>query len=101
MRRIQALTSVAVLSLALAACQSNASSGGGSSGTSGGNSGGSSGGTVAVNPSSAAAAPAGDGGGVNASDSFDGCRIWFGFSQGSSSTYLVSASREGIGGQVA
>lgn len=103
--RIGALAATAVLSLALAACQSNASgggSGGGFGGPSGGSSGGTSGGTVAVNPSSNSAAgnSGGDGGHVNTSDDFDGCKIWFGFSQGSSSTYLVSASREGIGGQV-
>lgn len=102
-RRIGALAAAAVLAAALTACQSNASSdSGGSGGTSGGSSGGTSGGTVAMNPSSAAAAPGdgGNGGGVHTSDSFDGCQIWFGFSQASSSTYLVSASREGIGGQV-
>lgn len=104
-RRIAAAAAAAILAVTLAACQSSTSgsdAGGGSGGTSGGSSGGAGGGTVAVNPSSnvAAAGDAGDGGGVHTSDDFDGCKIWLGFSQGSSSAFLVSASKEGIGGHV-
>ena len=105
-RRIAPLAAAAVLAAALTACQSNASSGdagGGSGGTSGGSSGGSSGGAVAAGSSSNDAAPAGDsgdGGSVRTSDGFDGCKIWFGFSESSASTFLVSASKEGIAGHV-
>lgn len=111
-RRIGTLTAAAVLSLALAACGSIASgssggSGGGSGGTSGGSSGGSSGGVAVAGDSPSmdvdhgSAAPGNSGSDkAHASDGFDGCYIWFGFSQGSASTYLVSASKEGIGGHV-
>jgi len=108
-KRIGALAAAAVLAVGLAACQSSTSgsdagggSGGSSGGSSGGTSGGSSGGTVAAAPSTTAAAggDSGDGGHVRTSDDFDGCKIWFGFSQSGSSTFLVSASKEGIAGQV-
>ena len=104
-RRIAPLAAATVLAAALTACQNNASSSdsGGSGGTSGGTSGASSGGTVAAGPSSNAAPPvgdSGDGGHVRTSDDFDGCKIWFGFSQSSAATFLVSASKEGIGGHV-
>ena len=94
-RRIAPLAAATVLAAALTACQSNAS--GSDSGGSGGTSGG---GTVAAGPSSAAAGGTGDGGNVRTSDDFDGCKVWLGFSQGSAATFLVSASKEGIGGHV-
>lgn len=101
-RRIGTLAAAAVLAAVVTACQSNASgdsSGGGSGGSS---SGGTSGGTVAAAPSStsAAAGNAGDGGHVRTSDDFDGCKVWLGFNQSSSSTFLVSASKEGVAGHV-
>jgi hypothetical protein len=37
---------------------------------------------------------------VHTSDDFDGCKIWLGFSQSGASTFLVSASKEGISGHV-
>lgn len=85
MRRLIPLLLAAML--ALAGCQSTADSG-----SSGGGS--SSGGAAAV-----------DQGGDNTqstfyTDTFDGCEIYFGFSAGSSAGYKVSASKEGIGGQV-
>jgi len=105
--RIGTLTAAAVLATGLAACQSSTSGsdvGGGSGssgGSSGGTTGGSTGGTAAAAPSTTAAAgDAGDGGHVHTSDDFDGCKVWFGFSQSGSATFLVSASKEGIAGQV-
>lgn len=101
-RRIGTLaTAAAGLALALTACQSS-TSGDGSGGGTGGSGGGSGGGTVAVNPSdtTAASGDSGDGPKVNTSDDFDGCKIWFGFSQNGSSTFLVTASKEGVSGHV-
>lgn len=79
--------------LATAACQSTADSGGSSSGSPGGGS--STGGGAGV----ASAAPNGDTGHGPYSSTFDGCTVFFGARQASSDTYIVSASREGIGGQ--
>lgn len=108
-RRIRALAAAAVLAAALTACQSNASgsdAGGGSGGTSGGSTGGTGGGAAvadgaspSMNVDNGSAGP-GNSGSAHArtSDKFDGCAVWFGFSQASSATYLVSADKEGIGG---
>lgn len=109
-QRIGSLAGAAVLAVALAGCQSSTSgsgSGGGgtSGGSSGGTSGGSSGGAAVSNGSSPAmnvdngsAAPGNSGSDhARTSDKFDGCAVWFGFSQAGSATYLVSADKEGIG----
>lgn len=111
-RRISALAATAVLTLTLSACGSATGGsagghGGGSGGSTGGSSGGSSDGapvagdSPTMNVDNGSAAP-GNSGNAHArtSDDFDGCKIWFGFSQGSSATYLISASKEGIGGHV-
>lgn len=103
-RRIGGLAAAAVLALALTACQSNASSSdsGGSGGTSGGSSGGAAvgaGGSPSMNVDGGSAAPGNTGSAhARTSDDFDGCKVWFGFSQSGSATYLVSASKEGISG---
>lgn len=84
--------------LATAACQSTADSG--SSGSSGGGSSSSGGSSTGGGAGVASAAPDGDTGHGPFSSSFDGCTVYFGMRQASSDTYIVSASREGIGGQV-
>lgn len=101
-----------ILTFLLASCGSLASTGGSSSG---GGASGSTGGTVSGGTTGAPVAPtggasaAGDyphtGGdtsdsGTTTSDAADGCTIFFGRTKDGSGEYLVSASSEGIGGQV-
>jgi hypothetical protein len=108
-RRIGALTAAAVLVLGLTACGAGSGTDAHSGGsTGGGTTGGGNGGAAAGDGASpnmkvdGATAAAGNFGAnhSNTSDNFDGCKIWFGFSQSGSTTYLVSASKDGIGGHV-
>lgn len=91
LRRLIPAALLAAVLLLLAGCQSTAdsnssSSSGGSSSTSGG-------------AGVASAAPDGDTGHGPFSSTFDGCSVYFGMRPASSDQYIVSASRDGIGGQ--
>lgn len=97
MRRLIPAAILALL-LALAGCQSTASSS-----SSGGSSGGSSstGGTSTSGGGGvASAAQGGDTHDGSYTSTFDGCTVFFGLRPASSNTFIVTASKEGIGGQV-
>jgi hypothetical protein len=94
---MRSLIAAALLAmLALTACQSTA--GGTSGGSTGGGS--TSGGSSTSGGGGVASAAQGDGADTGShTTTFDGCTVYFGMSSRSSSTYFVSASRDGIGGQ--